>query len=68
MVHASRSRTSSASGAIEAAGVEGQENRTVFLAMNQEADDLSSSDIRGKDPFRTSVSARRWRMGSTSRR
>jgi peptide/nickel transport system substrate-binding protein len=32
--------------------LEGQENRTVFLAMNQESDDLSSSDIRGRNPFK----------------
>jgi len=32
--------------------LEGQENRTVFLGMNQEADDLPSSDIRGRNPFK----------------
>lgn len=32
--------------------LEGQENRTVFLGMNQEADELPGSDVRGRNPFK----------------
>ncbi|WP_426954595.1 ABC transporter substrate-binding protein [Muricoccus radiodurans] len=32
--------------------LEGQENRTVFLGMNQELDELPGSDVRGRNPFK----------------
>ncbi|WP_376097681.1 ABC transporter substrate-binding protein [Roseomonas sp. CCTCC AB2023176] len=32
--------------------LEGQENRTVFLGMNQDAEELAGSDARGRNPFR----------------
>ncbi|MDO9710209.1 ABC transporter substrate-binding protein [Paracraurococcus lichenis] len=32
--------------------LEGQENRTVFIAMNQEAEELASSDVKGRNPFK----------------
>jgi peptide/nickel transport system substrate-binding protein len=32
--------------------LEGQENRTVFLGMNQDAEELAGSDARGRNPFK----------------
>ncbi len=32
--------------------LDGQENRTVLLGMNQEAEELPGSDVRGRNPFR----------------
>jgi peptide/nickel transport system substrate-binding protein len=32
--------------------LEGQENRTVFLAMRQDTDDLPGSDAQGRNPFK----------------
>ena len=32
--------------------LEGQENRTVFLGMNQELEELPGSDARGRNPFK----------------
>jgi peptide/nickel transport system substrate-binding protein len=32
--------------------LEGQENRTVFLGMRQDVEELAGSDVRGRNPFR----------------
>ncbi|MGG5811332.1 ABC transporter substrate-binding protein [Falsiroseomonas sp. CW058] len=32
--------------------LEGQENRTVWIGMRQDADELAGSDVRGRNPFR----------------
>lgn len=32
--------------------IEGSENRTIFLAMNQQAAELGDSDVKGRNPFK----------------
>ncbi|MBI3708366.1 MAG: ABC transporter substrate-binding protein [Proteobacteria bacterium] len=32
--------------------IDGQENRTLFLGMDQHSDELANSDIKGKNPFK----------------
>jgi peptide/nickel transport system substrate-binding protein len=48
--------------------MQGPELRTIFIGMDQARDELLYSNVKGKNPFRTSVCARRFTRRSTSKR